>query len=953
MASEEAAWDGGGFAATDDAAAQRADEQADEFAQDIGVAGAAQDENDADDGADYDPESVSFDATPQIPDKSASATTSQRPPTAKPKMSGGFLVEVSDDEDDVDNQDPPEGALQTQGQAAPVGNGVSPAPPVDAPSSTPQVVTLDPVALLEARIKEDPRGDMDAWLNLVADHKRRGRLDDLRKVYNRFAEVFPQAADIWIEWIEMELGIDNFVEAERLFGRSLMSVLNVKLWTVYLNYIRRRNDLTNDATGQARRTVAQSYDFVIDNVGVDRDSGNIWQDYINFVKSGPGQVGGTGWQDQQKMDQLRKAYQRAIAVPMLSVNNMWKEYDQFEMALNKVTGRKFIQERSPGYMSAKSANIALDNMMRHLKRNNLPRLPPAPGFDGDEEFRHQVELWKKWIAWEKDDPLVLKDDEPQVYKQRVLYCYKQALMALRFWPEIWVDAAAWCLENEGIAANPESVLLAFKHADHIEAHYPEKEGDRSEYAKAVRQPYDAVLETLYKMGDKVKEREKLEESIEPVDEDEDEDDEDKKPKKSPMEERVTAIQNAYAAESQLLSRTISFVWVALARAMRRIQGKGNQTEGGLRKVFTDARQKGRLTSDVYVAVAMLESVVYKDPVGSKIFERGARLFPNDENFMIEYIKFLHSKDDTTNARVVFETCANRLVSKPETLHKAKALYAYFHKYESQYGELSQISKLEDRMRELFPYDPKLSYFTARYSSDRFDPVAAPIIISKTVQMRPKQIIPTIEQPVSARNSIPPPRQEQSPRPQFARATASPKRPFGVDDEELNPPKRLARGASPLKGAAGRRLDQQRRNQSSALHRDITFLLGILPRAPSYDAQRLNPTAMVSLLRDTPLPDYSTWRAKTGGQYRAPAPTHGRQTSGDYGGRPISPYGRLAASSGGYRGSPLRPESGGIYAANPYAPPEAGAVPPVWPPLAGGHGAPSLGPPGQYGGYRYQ
>jgi cleavage stimulation factor subunit 3 len=112
--------------------------------------------------------------------------------------------------------------------------------------------------------------------------------------------------------------------------------------------------------------------------------------------------------------------------------------------------------------------------------------------------------------------------------------------------------------------------------------------------------------------------------------------------------QISAIQRAYAAETQLLSRTISYVWIAMARAMRRIQGKGSQTEGGLRKVFTDARQKGRLTSDVYVAVALLESVVYKDPVGAKIFERGARLFPNDENFMIEYLKYLHSKDDTTS-----------------------------------------------------------------------------------------------------------------------------------------------------------------------------------------------------------------------------------------------------------------------------------------------------------------
>ncbi len=118
---------------------------------------------------------------------------------------------------------------------------------------------------------------------------------------------------------------------------------------------------------------------------------------------------------------------------------------------------------------------------------------------------------------------------------------------------------------------------------------------------------------------------------------------------------------------------------------------------------------------------------------------------------------------SVDARVVFETCVNRLVAKPETLHKAKPLYAYFHKYESQFGELAQISKLEDRMKELFPEDPKLSYFTARYSSDKFDAIAANIIISKAVQMRPKQILPTVEQPISVRDSPVPARLEQSPR----------------------------------------------------------------------------------------------------------------------------------------------------------------------------------------------
>jgi len=138
----------------------------------------------------------------------------------------------------------------------------------------------------------------------------------------------------------MELSMDNFYGAEQIFSRSLLTVPNVQLWQVYLNYVRRRNDLTNDTTGAARSTITQAYDFVLSNIGIDRESGKIWQDYVQFIKTAPGTIGGSSWQDQQKMDQLRKAYQRAICVPMTTVNTMWKEYDQFEMSLNKLTVRK-------------------------------------------------------------------------------------------------------------------------------------------------------------------------------------------------------------------------------------------------------------------------------------------------------------------------------------------------------------------------------------------------------------------------------------------------------------------------------------------------------------------------------------------------------------------------------------------------------------------------------------
>lgn len=51
----------------------------------------------------------------------------------------------------------------------------------------------DKIGLLEDRIKDDERGDMDAWLNLISEHRKRGKLEDARKVYERFFSVFPSA----------------------------------------------------------------------------------------------------------------------------------------------------------------------------------------------------------------------------------------------------------------------------------------------------------------------------------------------------------------------------------------------------------------------------------------------------------------------------------------------------------------------------------------------------------------------------------------------------------------------------------------------------------------------------------------------------------------------------------------------------------------------------------------
>lgn len=210
MASEGASWGGEEYEVAQDVEGQHSDEQVDNFAQDALVSGDAAD-NGTEDGGDYDPESVTIGTPPQVPEQVASSTLSQRQPS-KPKMSGGFLVEASDDEEE-EGEDADESTtitnnnaqieqpeVQTQAQTAlatampETHSGATAIPTPDLPSKAPLAVpSLDPVTLLEARVKEDPRGDMDAWLNLIADHRLRSQVDEVRSVYNRFLEVFPQA----------------------------------------------------------------------------------------------------------------------------------------------------------------------------------------------------------------------------------------------------------------------------------------------------------------------------------------------------------------------------------------------------------------------------------------------------------------------------------------------------------------------------------------------------------------------------------------------------------------------------------------------------------------------------------------------------------------------------------------------------------------------------------------
>lgn len=328
-------------------------------------------------------------------------------------------------------------------------------------------------------------------------------------------------------------------------------------------------------------------------------------------------------------------------------------------------------------MTARSENTQLQNITRNLRRTTLPVLPPAPGFDGYEQYMEQVAIWKQWIEWEKNDPLLIMAEDIEAYRDRVVFVYKQALMALRFWPEIWVDAAEFCFSNnreelgndllsKGVIANPESCLLAFKKADRYEFTTAGEEGDTAAIrrGKAIKEIYKVLLDALYEALAKEKAREAQEiariesqyagqaqQSLEESNGEEEVNEEEVAEMEKRKSQHLEAFKASSAEYAHMLKKTISHSWIAYMRSMRRVQGKGRPKDddlGGSRLVFGEARRRGQITTELYIESAYMEFHCYDPEIARKIFERGLKLYPNDEQLALEYIRHLTNINDHTS-----------------------------------------------------------------------------------------------------------------------------------------------------------------------------------------------------------------------------------------------------------------------------------------------------------------
>ncbi|VDM85546.1 unnamed protein product, partial [Strongylus vulgaris] len=104
--------------------------------------------------------------------------------------------------------------------------------------------------------------------------------------------------------------------------------------------------------------------------------------------------------ENQRISAVRKIYQRGISTPMVNIESLWSDYCNYEKNINPTLAEKLISERNKEYQVSKKIAKQLETVTRGVNRQAVS-VPPR----GTAPEMKQVEMWKKYIQWEKSNPM--------------------------------------------------------------------------------------------------------------------------------------------------------------------------------------------------------------------------------------------------------------------------------------------------------------------------------------------------------------------------------------------------------------------------------------------------------------------------------------------------------------------------------------------------------------------
>ncbi|KIM32651.1 hypothetical protein M408DRAFT_62773 [Serendipita vermifera MAFF 305830] len=543
-----------------------------------------------------------------------------------------------------------------------------------------------PFEALQSRLREHPY-DTTAWQDLVNIAEDSGDFKLINTAYSSLLKVYPNTVQAQVAYLRHSQRAyppgkpttqdpPPIPTPQALFSQWLKQSPDVELWKLYLDYVRL-------VVFSPRDVIKKAFEFALRFVGQDRDAGEIWKEYIEYIKADPTSTEREG---QEKMDLLRSVYRRAVQIPLDNLEQIWREWDAFENGLNKLTAKKFLADVSPDYMTARTKKtelaehhkrIRLYPSMIHGERAALD-LPVPPVMRSEE--RSLLAAWRKYLEFEESNPLEI--EEKSMLNARILAIYRKAVIKMRFYPEVWHLAYLWSQTNgkaddahgflkNGLDANPTSFLLNFSYTEHQEQAMKKAE---------IHEIFRKFTTILKKELDDLEEQHVAEGG--------------NRVSQQPAGATKAPVPNERMEGILIDKRTelgqASLAWLRYAKRV------GQSV--GMRNTFKEIRSDKWVCWQVYEAAAILEhQLAPTSDVSSKIFELGLRLFGTDVDYVVRYLNFLINKCDEANARALFEKSVGVFEAE-----KARPIWQRWLMYQMNVADLPTLHKLDKRVAEAYP-----------------------------------------------------------------------------------------------------------------------------------------------------------------------------------------------------------------------------------------------------------
>uniref|UniRef100_A0A667YD80 Cleavage stimulation factor, 3' pre-RNA, subunit 3 n=1 Tax=Myripristis murdjan TaxID=586833 RepID=A0A667YD80_9TELE len=486
----------------------------------------------------------------------------------------------------------------------------------------------------EKKLEENPY-DLDAWSILIREAQNQP-IDKARKTYERLVTQFPSSGRFWKLFIEAEIKAKNYDKVEKLFQRCLMKVLHIDLWKCYLSYVRE----TKGKLPSYKEKMAQAYDFALDKIGME-----IMSYQVNSPDCFLNNSEAVGSYAEKPTNHCRcgRVYQRGCVNPMINIEQLWRDYSKYEEGINVHLAKKMIEDRSRDYMNARRVAKEYETVMKGLDRN-APSVPPQ----NSPQEAQQVEMWKKYIQWEKSNPL--RTEDQTLITKRVMFAYEQCLLVLGHHPDVWYEAAQYLEQSSKLLAEKGDMNNAKLFSDEA----------ANIYERAIGTLLKKNMLLYFSFADYEESRMK--------------------------HEKVHSIYNRLLAIEDI---DPTLVYIQYMKFARRAEGiKSGRT------IFKKAREDPRTRHHVYVTAALMEYYCSKDKsVAFKIFELGLKKYGDIPEYILAYIDYLSHLNEDNNTRVLFERVLTSGSLSPE---KSGEIWARFLAFESNIGDLASILKVERR-----------------------------------------------------------------------------------------------------------------------------------------------------------------------------------------------------------------------------------------------------------------